>query len=131
MEWKDLHAPSVDKNLKEINYKEFREGMRKTLYGKWAVETNEEFSGLDNPKNAWFVNNLSRVQLLMTASCNLECSYCYSQHRKDFGKWTPELMWKVVEFLGHSNDFKKCLTLVGRWTITREKSYIWIFRKVS
>ena len=48
--------------------------------------------------------DLSHMNAMLTNACNLSCSYCYEQHRKDFGRFTPESLKQAYDWLRTIND---------------------------
>ena len=42
---------------------------------------------------------LSHMNLILTNACNLSCTYCYEQHRKDYGRFTEESLSRAYKFL--------------------------------
>lgn len=99
MEWKELHAPSTDKNNKIVNYKEYTQGMREVEKGVYALDINDDFIELDSEKGMEYFKYCDQVTILLTNACNLGCKYCYEQHRHSFGKFTIDKFLKIVEFL--------------------------------
>ena len=49
-------------------------------------------------------DDLQHVNVILTNACNLSCSYCYEQHNKDYGRFTPESLKQVYDFLVNAND---------------------------
>ena len=51
--------------------------------------------------------DLKQMNVILTNACNLSCSYCYEQHNKDFGRFTPDSLIKIYRFLVNSNKRQK------------------------
>lgn len=47
---------------------------------------------------------LTSINVSLTNKCNLQCRYCYEQHRKEYGKYELEDVWKTHDFLMSIND---------------------------
>jgi sulfatase maturation enzyme AslB (radical SAM superfamily) len=43
--------------------------------------------------------DLSHMNLILTNACNLSCSYCYEQHKKDFGRFTNQSLKQAYDWL--------------------------------
>ena len=52
-----------------------------------------------------FFENLEFADILLTNACNLACTYCYEQHNKDFGRYTPEMLRQVWDWLRDINEY--------------------------
>jgi uncharacterized protein len=52
----------------------------------------------------YLFQELKQMNLILTNACNLSCSYCYEQHKKDFGRFTNESLLKAYRFLNTSNN---------------------------
>lgn len=54
-------------------------------------------------------NDLKYMNVILTNACNLSCSYCYEQHSKDYGRFTPDSLRTVYDFLlsNNTNDGKR------------------------
>ena len=50
--------------------------------------------------------DLTQMNCMLTNACNLSCSYCYEQHRKDFGRFTVESLKKCYDWLNECNTQK-------------------------
>jgi radical SAM protein with 4Fe4S-binding SPASM domain len=48
-------------------------------------------------------SNLIHMNLLLTNACNLSCSYCYEQHKKDYGRFTVESVKQSYDWLSNIN----------------------------
>ncbi len=64
-------------------------------------ETVSQFS-----KVSHLFEDLSHMNLLLTNACNLNCTYCYEQHRKDYGRFTKESLKSAYDWLNSINDKK-------------------------
>lgn len=42
--------------------------------------------------------DLQHINLILTNACNLSCSYCYEQHNKDYGRFTPDTLKQIYDF---------------------------------
>ena len=53
-------------------------------------------------------DDLQHINLIITNACNLSCSYCYEQHDKDYGRFTPDTLKRVYDFQSacNTNDGK-------------------------
>lgn len=49
-------------------------------------------------------SELKVLNVILTNACNLSCSYCFEQHKKDYGKFTQEQLKQVYDFLVGAND---------------------------
>ena len=52
----------------------------------------------------YLFQELKQMNLILTNACNLSCSYCYEQHKKDFGRFTNESLLSAYRFLNKSNN---------------------------
>lgn len=48
--------------------------------------------------------DLQHVNVILTNACNLSCSYCYEQHDTDYGRFTPDTLKHVYDFLLNCSD---------------------------
>lgn len=55
----------------------------------------------------YLFSQLKQMNLILTNACNLACTYCYEQHGKDFGRFTPESLLTAYRFLNNSNDHQR------------------------
>ncbi|BAW19050.1 hypothetical protein [Ralstonia phage RP31] len=46
---------------------------------------------------------LKVLNVILTNACNLSCSYCFEQHKQDYGKFTQEQLKQVYDFLLNAN----------------------------
>lgn len=58
-----------------------------------------------------YVDQISHINLNLTNACNLSCSYCYEQHRKDYGTWDLDKINKVYDFLNEVSDLPHTRTM--------------------
>lgn len=81
---------------------------------KAAVGDDEVVISMDDPKNfrAAF-GTLQHLNAIMTNKCNLSCTYCFEQHRKDFGSWTNDKLLQAFRFLTRSSVSKKAFQFFG------------------
>lgn len=49
-------------------------------------------------------SRLTSINISLTNTCNLSCSYCYEQHRKDYGRFTVDSIKRVHDFLVNINN---------------------------
>jgi uncharacterized protein len=63
---------------------------------------NETILNISNTK--YLFSELKQMNLILTNACNLSCSYCYEQHKKDFGRFTNESLLKAYRFLKDANN---------------------------
>jgi uncharacterized protein len=62
----------------------------------------EEVISFNNAK--FLFQDLKQMNLILTNACNLSCSYCYEQHKKDFGRFTDESLLTAYRFLREANQ---------------------------
>lgn len=55
----------------------------------------------------YLFSELKQMNLILTNACNLACTYCYEQHRKDFGRFTPESLLTAYRFLVNANSHQR------------------------
>lgn len=55
----------------------------------------------------YLFRDLVHMNVILTNACNLNCSYCYEQHNKDFGRFTTESLKKSYDWLSQVNNNKK------------------------
>lgn len=48
--------------------------------------------------------DLQHLNVIVTNACNLSCTYCYEQHKKDYGKWDIAKLGKAYRFLKDSSQ---------------------------
>lgn len=77
---------------KDVTFKTIRPG------------ATERLMTLDNAGELF--EDLKHINLILTNACNLSCSYCYEQHNKDYGRFTPETLKTVYDFQSRSNDLE-------------------------
>lgn len=51
----------------------------------------------------YLFQDLKQMNLILTNACNLSCSYCYEQHKKDFGRFTSDSLLQAYRFLKAAN----------------------------
>jgi uncharacterized protein len=66
---------------------------------------NETVLSISNTK--YLFSELKQMNLILTNACNLSCSYCYEQHKKDFGRFTNESLLTAYRFLKDANNNQK------------------------
>jgi len=47
----------------------------------------------------YLFKDLQQMNVILTNACNLSCSYCYEQHNRDFGRFTPDSLLEAYNFL--------------------------------
>ena len=47
---------------------------------------------------SYLFKDLQQMNVILTNACNLSCSYCYEQHNRDFGRFTPDSLLEVICF---------------------------------
>ena len=66
--------------------------------------------------------DLAHMNMILTNACNLNCTYCYEQHRKDYGRFTPESLKKAYDWFRDINDTKdKCFQFFGGEPLIHKK----------
>ena len=55
----------------------------------------------------YLFSELKQMNLILTNACNLACTYCYEQHGKDFGRFTPESLLTAYRFLVNANGHQR------------------------
>jgi radical SAM protein with 4Fe4S-binding SPASM domain len=63
---------------------------------------NEDVKLLSANKHRF--EDLKHVNLILTNTCNLSCSYCYEQHQRDYGRFTVDSLKQIYMFLANVND---------------------------
>ena len=48
---------------------------------------------------SYLFKDLQQMNVILTNACNLSCSYCYEQHNRDFGRFTPDSLLEAYNFL--------------------------------
>jgi len=62
----------------------------------------------------YLFRDMSHMNLILTNACNLSCSYCYEQHKKDFGRFTNESLKQAYDWLNAlPNDHNKTFQFFG------------------
>ena len=64
---------------------------------------NERVLKIDEVRDVVF-SELKVMNLVLTNACNLACSYCFEQHKKDYGRFDLESLKKAYDFLVGCND---------------------------
>lgn len=66
--------------------------------------------------------DLAHMNMILTNACNLSCSYCYEQHKKDYGRFTPESLKKAYDWFRTVNDKEdKCFQFFGGEPLIHKK----------
>jgi len=55
----------------------------------------------------YLFKDLQQMNVILTNACNLSCSYCYEQHNRDFGRFTPESLLEAYNFLLNVSQHEK------------------------
>lgn len=76
--------------LKEVSFKTIRPNQTERVMA--VSDAREVF------------DELKHINLILTNACNLSCSYCYEQHDKDYGRFTPDTLKTVYDFQLNSNQ---------------------------
>ena len=50
--------------------------------------------------------DIAHMNVILTNACNLSCSYCYEQHKKDYGRFTEESLLKAYDWLLENSTAK-------------------------
>ena len=58
---------------------------------------------IDQVKHVAF-SELKVMNMILTNACNLSCSYCFEQHRKDYGRFDLTSLKKGYDFLVNCNN---------------------------
>jgi uncharacterized protein len=70
----------------------------------------------------YLFRDLSHMNLILTNACNLNCSYCYEQHKKDFGRFTNENLKKAYDWLNNvPNENNKTFQFFGGEPLIHKK----------
>ena len=67
-----------------------------------SPEESEEVVTVEQAK--YLFSELKQMNIILTNACNLACTYCYEQHKKDFGRFTEESLLKTYRFLASANE---------------------------
>jgi uncharacterized protein len=120
------HTASVKEN--DNGELEFLEQDILTVDGN--LKTNRLVSVVPNPteqivpfsKVPSLFRDLSHMNLILTNACNLNCSYCYEQHKKDFGRFTNESLKSAYDWLHNvPNDNNKTFQFFGGEPLIHKK----------
>ena len=68
-------------------------------------QPGERVQRVDEVKDIIF-SELKVLNVILTNACNLSCSYCFEQHKQDYGKFTDEQLKQVYDFLLNANTQK-------------------------
>jgi len=72
-----------------------------------SVVPKEDETILNISNTKYLFSELKQMNLILTNACNLSCSYCYEQHKKDFGRFTNESLLTAYRFLKDANTNQK------------------------
>lgn len=50
--------------------------------------------------------DIGHMNVILTNACNLSCSYCYEQHKKDYGRFTEDSLLKAYNWLLDNSQAK-------------------------
>lgn len=71
---------------------------------------------------SFLFRDLSHMNLILTNACNLSCSYCYEQHKKDFGRFTNQSLKNAYDWLiSLPNDNNKTFQFFGGEPLIHKK----------
>ncbi len=68
-------------------------------------QDNETILTIDQAKHVVF-SELKVLNAVLTNACNLSCSYCFEQHKKDYGRFNLETLKKAYDFLVNANTLE-------------------------
>lgn len=75
-------------------------------------DTDERVLKLREAK--YLFGELQHMNIILTNACNLSCTYCYEQHKKDYGRFTEESLLEAYNFLLNiSNNNHKTFQFFG------------------
>ena len=89
---------------------------------KGLSKENRKISVLPDPNERvlklreakYLFGELQHMNIILTNACNLSCTYCYEQHRKDYGRFTEESLLEAYNFLLNiSNNNHKTFQFFG------------------
>ena len=66
----------------------------------------ERVKKIDEVKDVVF-SELRVLNVILTNACNLSCSYCFEQHKKDYGKFTVPQLKQMYDFLAGVNTIDR------------------------
>lgn len=107
---------------------EVEKGKRsKTL--KAPVKETERVLSLKDPEvmEAAF-GTLQHLNVIMTNACNLSCTYCHEQHRKDFGRWDGDKLLKTYDFLASAPAARKAFQFFGGEPLLHKRAILQFLR---
>jgi len=78
------------------------DGYKKNRLISVIPKEDEKIVSLDGAIHLF--QDLSQMNLMLTNACNLNCSYCYEQHRKDYGRFTVDSLKKAYNWLNSVNN---------------------------
>ena len=62
----------------------------------------------------YLFRDMVHMNLILTNACNLSCTYCYEQHKKDFGRFTNESLKQAYDWLYNlPNNHNKTFQFFG------------------
>jgi len=95
-----------------VNRMRLKSGERDVKFQRVRPSDTEQLQSL--AKSTELFKHLQQINVLLTNACNLSCSYCYEQHRKDYGRFDKSSLKKLYDFLVGCNNVKsKTLTFFG------------------
>lgn len=65
-------------------------------------DPNETVVSYRSPEAQPYIGEIQHVNLILTNACNLNCPYCYEQHREDFGTWSSEKIHNVYKWFNEN-----------------------------
>jgi sulfatase maturation enzyme AslB (radical SAM superfamily) len=85
---------------------------------------DERVLKIDEVRDVVF-SELKVMNLLLTNACNLACSYCFEQHKKDYGRFDVESLKKAYDFFAGCNDLEnKRFQFFGGEPMAQKKLHI-------
>lgn len=79
-----------------------KRGEKKNKLISVIPHANEQVNLISSNKHRFV--DLKHINLILTNTCNLTCSYCYEQHNRDYGRFTVDSLKRIYTFLYNVND---------------------------
>lgn len=111
----DAHSPTTEGTSTVVTF----HSRVKTRSGDRDVQTTRVVPGEAESLRALVdstgeFRHLQQMNVILTNACNLSCTYCYEQHRKDYGRFDRYSLKKLYDFFVGCNDVKaKLFTFFG------------------
>lgn len=77
-------------------------GLEKENKKIWVVPDEHE-QVLTSGETEYLFSEIAHMNIILTNACNLSCTYCYEQHKKDFGRFTEDSLLEAYNFLLHKS----------------------------